>query len=226
MTIEYVKSTSITNLQAQPIQVPSAGEGAPGVLRTITDSALTTASGMGSIGSTYRMCRLPTFAKIKRVLVVLGIVDSGGATAVFDINVAFSDSPYDGTNWLYSNTPGQTDEGDLNGIPTTALTGAVTTPDAYASPNKLFGTITAANNAQKAVSDQTFLGTVTGTTQNGNVNWFPLGREVPLYEFFGFQNSQGNAADPGGFFDILFYLSTAASTGAAGYITTQVDFVI
>ncbi len=208
MTVENLDSNFITQQLNQPLLYETAGEGVAGVYREVSDNIAVTASGMGSIGSTYRLCRFPTYARVKSVIIDLGNVDTGGATAVFDVNVAFSDSPYDSTQTALQKL-----------IPTTALTGATTTIASYSSPNKIFGTITAANNTTKYNNQQIWSGTLT--------NWFPGGRDLPLWDFLGFTNAiSGYAQDPGGFFDILLYLSTAAATGAAASIGVRVGFVI
>lgn len=208
MTIENLDSAFLSPLNTLPLQYPSVGEGAPGMLKCVTDLITPTASGMGSVGSTYRLCRIPAQAKIKRVVIDLGGVDTNAsAAAVFDINVAFSDSAYDGTQVALQ-----------SGIPTTALTGAVTTIGTYSAPNKLFGTLAASNSgAKKYNQDVTFNGTLAG--------WYPGGRELPLWDFFGFVNSQGYAADPNGYMDLLLYLSTAAATAASAPIAGTVYFV-
>ena len=114
MTVENLSSGAINGLDSltfgtlAPIIYPTAGEGAPGILRRLTDTVTVTAAGMASAGSAgtdgsfYRLCRFPTGARLKALRVDLGIVDSGGATAVFDINVAFSDSLNDNTPSIYT----------------------------------------------------------------------------------------------------------------------------
>lgn len=217
MTIENLDSSFISTLDTLPIQMLTSGEGAFGFIQSVDDYIAVTASGMASIGSTYRLCRFPTAAKIKSVVIDLGIVDSGGATAVFDINVAFSDSLFDGTQPQFTPSNGATAV-SATGIPKTGAAGTVTSITSYTNPNKLFGTLTAANNAVKNGSNVTFGGTYTG--------WSYAGPSLPLWDFLGFTNSQGYAADPGGYFDLLLYLSTAAATGAAATIHAKVDFVL
>jgi len=209
MTVEHLDSSVLTTLDAQPISVPTAGEGAPGLLRVVTDYIKPTAAGMASIGSTYRLCRIPVYAKIKSVVIDLGAVDTNAsAAAVFDINLAFSDSAYDGTQVALQNL-----------IPTTALTGATTSIATYSTPNIIFGTIAAKNSGVKSLGNEVVFG-------GSDTAWFPAGRELPLWDFFGFVNSQGTAQDPGGFFDLLLYLSTAAGTGASDYIGARVSYVV
>lgn len=92
MATENLKSTSITNLDAQPIVENTAGEGATGYITSSHDTVASTAGMLA--GSTYKMCRFPTNAKIRRV--IFSCVAHGGA-ATFDIDVAHSDSTTDGT---------------------------------------------------------------------------------------------------------------------------------
>lgn len=53
------------------------------------------ASAGASVGSTYRLVRLPVNAKIKRVFLTAA---AQGATGAIDLDVAFSDSSSDATN--------------------------------------------------------------------------------------------------------------------------------
>lgn len=87
MAVVTTKSTSITNLDALPIVANTIGEGADGMLRCANDS-LASASG-DSIASIYRLVRIPTNAKIKRVLLNSAVATAGSG----DIDVAFSDAP-------------------------------------------------------------------------------------------------------------------------------------
>lgn len=218
MTIENITSTFIGVLNSQPISMLTAGEGAPAVLRRLTDTVQPTASGLGSIGSTYRLCRFPTSAKVKRVILDLGGVDTNvAATAKFDVNVAFSDSLFDGTSPAFTPNNGLTEATALC-IPTTALTGAVTSITAYSAPNLIFGQVTASNSGvAKNNQDVTWNGSLAGWAYNG-IN-------LPMWDFLGFVNSQGSAQDPAGYFDILLRLTTAAATPASAPINVQVDFV-
>lgn len=217
MATENLISSFISSLNSLPIQMLTSGEGAPGIMQRLTDNIAVTAAGMGSVGSTYRLCRFPTRAKIKSLIIDLGNVDSGGAGAKFDVNVAFSDSLLDGTPSFFTPSNGLTEAGALC-IPRTGATGSVTSISSYSTPNILFGQITAGNNTVSYNNQMLFKGTYT--------NWFAGGINLPLWDFFGFTNAQGQAQDPGGFFDILLYLSTAATTGAAASINASLDFVL
>lgn len=140
MAIVTVKSPSIINWDAQPIFTPSRGEGAEGPLHVINDSLSTATT--DSIGSIYRLVRVPTNAKIKQVLLDTLV----NTTMTADIDVAFSDSTTDGTQPSLA-----------GGI--VQITGPV--------DNKLFGA--ARNMAAQSRVDITFLATSTFTFAHQNL---------------------------------------------------------
>jgi hypothetical protein len=208
MTTEFLDSSYIATLDTQPISMLTTGEGASGVLKCQTDTVAYTASGVTQAGSTYRLCRIPTSAKIKQVFFDAGEADTAGTAAVtWDINLAFSDSTFDFTQVVLQSL-----------IPTSALTGATTTTALYSSPNKIFGNVAQANTAAISRKDVTFNGTLT--------NWLYNGPNLPLWNFFGFTNSQGYAQDPGGFFDFLVYVAHLATTPAAGSLAITCYYVL
>lgn len=86
-----LKSLSITNLDASPIVANTIGEGASGMVRIINDSVSPVSA--DDTTSTYRLCRIPTTAKIKKVVLDSAIASAGAA----DFDIAFSDSTTDGT---------------------------------------------------------------------------------------------------------------------------------
>lgn len=136
MATEALKSTPITNLDAGLNQ--SAGQGGPGVLRSVNGHVAATTS--VTSGSTYRLCRIPTNACVKQVLLTNAALSTSTAA---DIDVAFSDSTTDGTP--------------------AALQGTI--PQVSAADNKLFGAAVSLVSAQKN-QDQTFGGTFTTDHQN------------------------------------------------------------
>jgi hypothetical protein len=142
MAVVTVKSLSITNLDASPIIAMPTGEGAEGILRVAND--FVTATVGDSIGSVYRCCRIPTNAKVKRVLLTYPTASTAGAT---DIDVAFSDSLTDGTQAAFSALTN----------PVVQISGPV--------DNKLFGSGTVLTAALKN-SDITFGNTFTPQHQN------------------------------------------------------------
>lgn len=202
MTTEFLKSNSVTNMDAIPVIINTTGEGAPGALMSQSDTVTTTTS--GGVGSTYRMARIPTTAKIKHVFAYVGDVDSNAiATWKGDFNMAFSDATNDGT------------PPSLQGlIPTSSNNGTTTTVASYSSPNILFGQITAANSGAVTYKEITFNGTFTPANANDD-----------LWDVFGFANNQGVPQDPGGFFDLLVYVSTAAATAHAGVLGVEIEYV-
>src|SRR5258706_14065493 len=137
MAIVTVKSPSIINWDATPTFVPTTGEGGEGPLRIVNDSLGTATT--DSIGSIYRLVRVPVNAKIKKVLLDTLV----NTTMTADIDVAFSDSLTDGTQLAFT-----------GGI--VQLSGPV--------DNKLFGAARAM--AAQSRVDITFLGTFLYAHQN------------------------------------------------------------
>jgi hypothetical protein len=135
MAVVTTKSASIINLDASPIVANTIGEGAPGVLRSVTDGV--TAVVGDSIGSVYRLVRIPSNAKIKRVWLSNFVAATAGAG---DLGIAFSDSLTDGTQPQF-----------------TALANPVVQTTGPAD-NKLFGTAKALT-AQFLNTDMTFQAT-------------------------------------------------------------------
>jgi|SRR5882672_8385547 len=84
MTTEALKSASVTNKDASPPVANTAGQGAPAALFMV-DDYITPTSGV-TVGSTYRMARVPSTAKIK------AITGSGAAMTQgpFDVGVYYS----------------------------------------------------------------------------------------------------------------------------------------
>jgi hypothetical protein len=227
MAQEAIDSTYLAALNTQPIAQVTSGEAGPDEIRWVDDYVTPTSSGMGTQYSVYRLCRFPTYAKVKQLVIDLGILDTGAAGAVFDINVAFSDSLYDGTNQAYTANNGLTAY-TATCIPKTGQSGTVTSVTSYTNPNKLFGSITVGNDAVKNNTDVTFNGSYAagGVGDGPNVAWSYAGTLFPMYEFFGFTDSQGYPADPGGFFDILMVLSTIATTPATAQIHGRLAYAV
>lgn len=185
MAVVTTKSPSIVNLDASPIITNTIGEGAPGFLRAVNDSV--TAVVGDSIASIYRMVRIPTNAKVKRVLVNYLTASTAGAT---DIDVFFSDSATDGTQ--------------------PALSGVVQTTGP--ADNKLFGAAQVLTSILTQ-SDKTFAG-----------SFLPAHQNLPLWQVLVNLGATQFTADPGGFFDVGFKLTTAL-TVTAGIAAIEVDYV-
>lgn len=138
MATEALKSTSITNSDANPIVTNTPGEYAAGAVLAASD--LVSSTGGVTVGSTYKVLRIPTNAKIKQVL--FSCAAHGGASA-FDIDIGYSDSATDGTPANLQSTIVQISAAD----------------------NKLFGAAVSAVSALKD-SDVTFSGTFTAVHRN------------------------------------------------------------
>lgn len=212
MTTEALKDANITNLDAQPVVVQSAGEGAPGRL-LVQDASINPA--LLTVGSTYRMCRLPVAAKIKSVTVATdAALDSNGSpTLALDFNVAFSDSAVDGTAVA-----------NQGAIPKNDASGTVTTVSSYTNPNKLFGSAVNLGTHWSAAVAPTAI-TMQGGTSHYNM---AISTGIPLWKLFGFTANGGSFnAPPGGNFDILVYVSTAAATAVTtSNLYIRVEYVL
>lgn len=215
---ENLKSDPVTNADGSFYIASTAGEGAAGDKRSITDSVNPTTA--IAQWATYRLARFPTTAKIKRVwLYTSGCDTNGTATATLDVNVACSDDAADGTPAALQGTiPSNKHDGT-----SLAFVNATGYSTAYANSgtgNKLFGNtaITAAGGATQ-MTDITFKNT---TASQG---FFPAQRDVPVWSYFGFVTATGAAQDPGGAFDIFVVVAAAVATATAGVIGIELDFV-
>ena len=211
MAQDTVKSLSITNLDSTPFIENNAGQGQVGRFITVDDYCTATAAGLQSSGSYYKLIRLPTFAIVKSVL--LGS-DAGpnlsGAALALDLNLIFSDSTIDGTPTFLQGL-----------IPQNTNTGVTTTIASYSVPNKIYGTWKPSASAS-AIEPTEFIFNGVGSAYSftgGFVN-------QPLFQLFGFTDGRGQPADPGGFFDLLAYVATGATTGGACNLYARVSYVI
>jgi hypothetical protein len=210
MANDAVKSNSILNLDTVPIIANNAGAGAPGRTVTVDDYCAATAAGLQSSGSYYRLLRLETRALLESLIVA---TDSGpnlaGALAL-DLSLIFSDSTDDGTPAFLQNQ-----------IPQSTNTGATTTLAAYSSPNKIFGTWKpAAASTAVSLTDLIFNGLGANYSFTGGFLTYPL------YQLFGFTDGRGQPSDPGGYFDLLAYVATGATTGGAANIYAKARYNI
>src|SRR5258707_13810619 len=91
MTVENLKSTAITNLDATPPTIASGGRGSASRLKSVNATILPVTG--KTAPSTYQMVRIPSYAVVKHVLV------QAAAATDFDADIAlyFSDSTIDGT---------------------------------------------------------------------------------------------------------------------------------
>lgn len=91
MTTEALKSTSITNLDATPSVANTAGEGAPGMVRSVSDT-VTVSTTMAAL-STYQLVRLPSNAKVKSLI----FESQAQGAGKFQLGLYYSTSTIDGT---------------------------------------------------------------------------------------------------------------------------------
>ena len=205
---DILESAGLINLNVPPVLVPTSGEGAPARMWSNEDIISPTSANVQY--STYTLGpRIPTNAKVKKVEIYCKGVDSNStAAAAFDINLIFSDAPLGGiaAGMPVNDGTTQTNAGQ---IPTSALTGAVTSITAYASPNKMFGSavVPMANSGAYKLTDVTYANTFT-----------PAMSQLPLWDVLGF------AVDPGGYFNFFLVEQTASSTAAAGTIMMKATY--
>lgn len=84
MAVDHVKDGYLTNLDATPRIVPTSGKGAAGFLKNVEGSAVAVAS--SSADSTYQLVRVPSTAKIKRIIFESAAQGAGA----FDIGLYYS----------------------------------------------------------------------------------------------------------------------------------------
>ncbi len=222
MAAEQIKSLSVTNNDAQPWLQNTAGQGAGGRPVVTDDYVSCAATPLQSTKSIYRLLRFPVHAIIKSLTLATDkALDSGTPTLAFDLNVAWADS----SNPAYC--PQQFQLGTLGlatteaVIPTTANDGSTTTTvAAYSAPNKLFGTVTPTSNSAAYGP--------TAVEFNGSQTTYNLKNltSQPLFQLLGFVDGRGNPADPGGYMDLLAYVSTAANVGVAGTLYARLTYNI
>jgi len=76
MAVDTLKSAAITNADATPVVLNNASVAA-GILREAVGTKQATAS--ASIGSTYRLCRIPSNARVSQVILSCDAFDTTGA---------------------------------------------------------------------------------------------------------------------------------------------------
>ncbi len=210
---ETLKSVNVTNLDATPTVVQTAGEGAAGGLKVQSDDISPTIS--AALWSTYRLCRFPTTAKVKHVWGYATGLESNTATGagIWDYNVAFSDDTNDGTPpALQGFLPSNKLDGTAYEF---RSTGYSTSYASTGTGNKMFGASIAQLNSSANNRELTY--------QN---SFLPAHRNDDLWNVFLFTNAQGTAQDPGGWFDIFVVMAAAASSAAAGKIGVEVDYCV
>lgn len=91
MAVENLKSAAITNLDATPVTLNTAGDGAAGLLQSV--SGFATASAAASATSTYKLVRVPSKARIKHLFWENEAEGAGS----FHLSAYYSSSTVDGT---------------------------------------------------------------------------------------------------------------------------------
>lgn len=99
MTADTLKSTSITNLDANPIVANTAGVGASAFSKVQMDFVTPTTGGLVSTSSIYKILRLPTHAFLQGLkLTADSALETNGTPALaVDVGAYYSDSTTDGT---------------------------------------------------------------------------------------------------------------------------------
>lgn len=215
--MEQLKSTSITNLDATPIVFPTVGEGAGGQLRVKTDVVSPTTA--IATFATYRLARIPTNSKVKKVQLYTSGGDSTTAPAGMDVNIAFSDSTADGTPVSFIGTiPSSKHDG--TSLAFNGTTGYSTAYTNSGTGNKLFGIGITQGSAGATLNREITFANVTS-----GVGFRPTDRDDDLWNVLGFTNFAGTGHDPGGFFDFLIVMNTVG-TPAAGTFAIECDYVV
>jgi hypothetical protein len=101
MAADTLKTLSITNLDATapgPLR-NVAGEGAPGEVKVLNDFLTPTTGGLVSTSSVYKIVRIPSNAKIKKVKIEAdaALDTNGSPTLKVNLGLYYSDSTFDGT---------------------------------------------------------------------------------------------------------------------------------
>lgn len=214
MANDTVKSLSITNLDSTPVIENNAGQGQPGRAFMVDDYCTTTAAGLQSVGSYYKLCRFPTGATIKSVVLATDAAINANGALALSLGVIFSDSTLDGTPSFLQGL-----------IPTSGNTGGTTTLASPSSPNNIYGIVAPTAAAKLAPTEEVMngLGTNYALTGSGpGAGFF----NQPLWQILGFTDGRGEPSDPGGYFDLYAYVATAATTGAAGNIYARVTYAM
>lgn len=85
MSVDHVKSTPITNLDASPVVQNTAGEGGPAPLKSISSGNVVGVAS-SSINATYQFVRVPSNAKLKQML----FASEAQAAGAIDLGVYYA----------------------------------------------------------------------------------------------------------------------------------------
>lgn len=211
MTQDTVKSQSITFLDAIPIAESNAGQGQGGRLVKVDDFCTATAAGLQSSGSYYKLVRVPTGAFPKSVKLATDTGPNLNGSLAIQLSWIFSDSTDDGTPVFYQGL-----------IPVSANTGGTVSLATYTGVNAIYGFWKPAASASAIALTEFVTNGLVAATYTITGGFFNL----PLWQIFGFTDGRGQPSDPGGYFDLLAYVATGATTGGACNIYAQVDYAI
>lgn len=211
MAQDTVKSTSLTDLDAIPIANLNAGQGLGGRQVTVDDFCTATAAGLQSSGSYYKLVRVPTGALPKSVMLATDTGPNLNGALAIQLSWIFSDSTDDGTPVFYQGL-----------IPVSANTGGTVSLATYTGVNAIYGFWKPTASASAIALTEFVTNGLVAATYTITGGFFNL----PLWQIFGFTDGRGNPSDPGGYFDLLAYVATGATTGGACNIYAQVRYSI
>lgn len=98
MAADTLKSTSIVSLDLPNFPTtPTTGQGAQGYQKSYDDYVIPTTAGLILTTSTYKMVRVPTNAKIKKITLNADAALDTSTGLALDVGAYWSDSPVDGT---------------------------------------------------------------------------------------------------------------------------------
>lgn len=215
---ENIESLNLQNLNSLPVAHSNEGEGSQYKICANEDFVL--ANSFDSSSSYMIGPRFPTNAKVKKILLCAGGIDSDASpAAAVDINVIFSDAPLGGINnsspvsndGTYPAFAGMMVGSGLDG------SGSLTNIIDYNSPNKLFGSGIVLVNAGGAYKEQDI--TYAGPQGSSGVPLYfcntttpepLLNSMVPLWEVLGFDR------DPNGYFNFYLKATANATTPVTG----------
>jgi hypothetical protein len=217
------KSTNITTLDTlNPFQALTTGEGAPARLWCVEDQVVLPTTFFSATNNYVRLCRFPTNAKIKKVVLLTdAAVDAAATTGAttFTVGVAFSDSTIDGTpaNWagLVPSTVG------IGGGTTTA--GTVVALPSTSGANVIFGTVTPpASTGPVPLTDITFNGTEATYGDPLTIS------QTPLLKIFNLWDQVSKPLVSEGFFDLVILTTHAYTTvpTTSAKLYARVEFAI
>jgi hypothetical protein len=209
-------NVAVLDTATPPFIQLTRGEGGPGRVQMVEDQVALTTAFVGATGNYARLCRFPTWAKIKRLRVFSDAPLDSNATQSLALNfgVTFSDSTINGTPSLYQGLIPTTV--GIGGGSTTA--GTTTSFASYTTPNDCFGTITqAGNNVAIPITDITWGGAIATYPRQSFV-------QTPLVEIFNFLDGRSIPIEVLGYLDVYVYVKTIAATPHAANLVAILEY--